>query len=222
MDPVTAAVFDSSAVWLGVAINNGTEMPRSPISSVPYALEAQQLRTTPETASTSLLQGIEGTFKKCGRNDNTSVGCVPGESFPAVCLRSTSQYSTNQDYELFSSDFITPAGYWAGSEWRGTQRGSGGPCANGILAFTPAASDSGKATRTRLHHCARTDGASVGCRFPQDGWPVICLRTDTIAEVQRGGFMVVQAHFTSGQWRGVGRGSGGQCTDCVYFWDWDE
>lgn len=222
MDPVTASVFATDAVWLGVAVNNAAEMPRTPISSVPYALEAQQLRTTPATAAPSMLQGIEGSFTKCGRNDNTSAGCIPGESFPAVCLRSSAEYAANEDFELFSSDFITPAGYWAGSEWRGTQRGSGGPCANGILSFTPARSTSGKATRTRLHYCGRTDGTSPGCRFPEDGWPVICLRTDTSREDQRGGFMVVQAHFASNQWRGVGRGSGGQCTNGVFFWDWDE
>ncbi len=242
MPALTADLFTTDSVWLGVRVDTDAELPRTPVTSVPFALEAQSVDGGVVDASeirvggsvvidgtgtfvggnsgSVMLQGIEGTFTKCGRYDHTSAGCQEGLSFPTVCLRETAEYAAYPDHELFASDFLAPAGYWAGSEWRAMQRGSGGPCTHGTLNFAPT-DPAGKATEMNLHYCGRNDGSTVGCRFPTDGWPVVCLRTDTSTEVQRGGFMVVMGHFTGGEWRGVGRGSGGPCTHGVWFWDWD-
>ncbi len=170
-----------------------------------------------DNSSTEMTQGVEGTFKMCDFDETGTVGCRPDEGIPVVCLRDANDLGNSDAGELFASDFLTQAAYWAGSQWNGTSRGGGGRCDHGVLMWTPTDSG-GVATRTNLHHCDRADGSSVGCRYPQDGWPVSCARSDTSDHLQRGGFMVPLAHFESGEWRGIERGGGGACTYGVFFW----
>src|SRR5690606_29417184 len=118
------------------------------------------------------------------------------------------------------SGWLSPGAYWSGTStgWVASGRGTAGQCDHGALVFTPT--DIGRGDPTHLHHCLRTESTTVGCRYPQDGWPVVRLRQDSGYDYNRGGFMPVAAHFTGNEWRGVERGSGGPCTDGVWFWNW--
>lgn len=242
MDPIGAELLAQQGLWLVVDPGLGGEPERVPLHAVPYALQAASvsggvvdasevridgelvidnqgtfLGPTVSVPEAVLLQGVQGTLARCGLQEASSTACSPSTSIPIVCLRSTAEYDSNADSELFASDFLTPAAWWTGSQWQATARGSGGPCTHGTLNFEPI-DPAGGATRSYLHHCGRSDATSVGCRYPEDGWPVVCQRQDSGTEYQRGGFMVVQAHFTGGEWRGVRRGSGGPCTFGVWFW----